>query len=307
MSTRQRYLPTFMMLILILLSISGCSGRETGSQPPEQTPPSLPDDQPPSTQTPPALPDDERPSEEPNWTFHQENEIDEQGFPYCKEAYVKEENSGYLFSVPGHPKGVGTFSDDVFVYNVLGVEYHYSLTIPGPIGKADIFFDIDDDGEKESLQDDGNEIVMKTKNGQEFVIHQISDLSKETGLFYYVPVLIKGLDGFAVLVVDPGANGFSAIHVYQYTARSQSFAPLTFTYQDGELAGKKDQVFYGHMRLTEDGYLEGTSRLPDSESVWVVKFYEITYEDTDLNVEEKYERPGGYRTTDNLLSKTVKR
>ena len=131
---------------------------------------------------------------------------------------------------------------------------------------------------------------MKKKDGQKLLVHQISDAARDERNFFYAPVLVKGLDGYAILVVDPGANGFDTVHVYNYFLSSKTFNNLPFEFPDG----KKEQAFLGHVRRTESGGLEGAIRDSDSEGNWSVTIYDITYENGTLKVKEEDKEPGGW-------------
>lgn len=275
-----------LVLIQLSISISGCSNSKV--EPQLSIPPSPQADTKSADCTPGSDSNLIQESSSANWVFHQENAINSHGEMYTKEAYIMQKDSKYTFYFIGHPKGVGSFTGNEFIYEIFGIEYHYPLTTP--ITEPQILFDLDKDGKKESLQDDGIEIFVKKEGGGKLLVHQISDIARGEGNFFYAPVPVNGLVGYAIVVVDPGANGFDTVHVYHYSMDSETFNNLPFEYPDGE----KKQVFWGHVRRTESGGLEGITREPNSESNWVVTFYDIVYQSGALKVKEKYKESGGW-------------
>lgn len=224
-----------------------------------------------------------------NWFFHQENAYGPHGEQYVNDAYIIEKDSGYIYYVNDyHPAGTGSFKEDKFIYNTFGVEYCYTLSVP--IKGYNIIFDIDNDGEKELLQDNGKEIFVKKKDDRKIPVHQISEIAKSDGYFLYAPVTVEGLDNYVVTVADPAANGSDQIQFYNYSPDSKAFTIMPFKYPEG----KEDEAFYGHIRRTESGGIEGIIRNTDGEGSWYVTFYDITYNNGYLIVSEKYKEPGGW-------------
>lgn len=118
-----------------------------------------------------------------SWFFHQENAYGSHGEQYVNDAYIMEKSSGYIYSVKDyHPAGTGSFKEDGFIYNIFGVEYCYSLSVT--IKGYNIIFDIDNDGEKELLQDNGKEIFVKEKDDRKIPVHQISELMNNIVKFF---------------------------------------------------------------------------------------------------------------------------
>ena len=136
--------------MLIPLYIAGCSNSEVKPKPPVSPSPQA------ATQSADGMPSSDsnliQETSSADWVFHQENAVNPHGELYTKETYIMKKDSGYIFNPMGQPKGVGSFTKDEFIYETFGIEYHYPLAVP--INKSNILFDLDNDGEKEWLQDD---------------------------------------------------------------------------------------------------------------------------------------------------------